>query len=162
MRNWLIYMPPGGARLTLEDAEAFVTVREGFSKAAFFLAPLWLAARRCWLALAMWVVATVAAVAIVGVADVRGAGAVILLLLPSLAVGLENAWVRARALERRGYTLAGSVMARTRDEAEVLFFHDWLAERPAAAPVAAATSAPAYRPPNGGVLGVFPHPGGAR
>lgn len=161
MRNWLFYAPRG-ARQTMEDAEAFVTVREGFSKAAFFLAPFWLAARRCWLALAMWLAAMAAAVAIVAVADVRGAGAVILLLLPNAAIGLENAWVRARSLERRGYTLAGAVMARSRDEAEVLFFHDWLTERPAEAPAPAPASAAAYRPANGGVLGLFPQPGGAR
>lgn len=162
MRNWLIYMPPG-ARDTVEDAASFVTVREGFSKAAFFLAPFWLVAKRCWLALVLWVVAMAAALAIIVVADIGDAGAFVLLLLPNLAVGFENAWVRARALERRGYTLAGGVMARSRDEAEVLFVQDWLAERPAATPASAPSEAPhAYRSTQGGVLGLFPHPGGAR
>ncbi|WP_020179381.1 DUF2628 domain-containing protein [Methylopila sp. M107] len=161
MRNWLIYEPPGGARRTLDDAAKFVSVREGFSKAAFFLAPAWLASKRCWLALGLWVAAFVGAVLVIRMADVTGGGAVVLLLLPSLGVGLENAWIRARALERRGYRHVGSAMARTREEAELAFFQDWLADAPAemAAP-AAATGA--YRPASSGVLGLFPQPGSAR
>ncbi len=160
MRNWLIYEPPGGARRTLEDAAKFVSVREGFSKAAFFLAPFWLIAKRCWIGLGVWFVALVAAVLVVRFAGVQGAGVFILLILPSLAIGYENAWIRARSLERRGYRLVGSAMARTREEAELAFFQDWLADRPMEpTPVVAAA---AYRAPSTGVLGLFPQPGSAR
>lgn len=159
MRNWLIYEPPGGAAPTLDDAEKFVTVREGFSKAAFFLAPFWLAAKRCWLALAVWAVAMIAVLVAWGLAGVGGGAGVILLLLPNFAVGLENAWIRARALERRGFTLAGAAMARTRDEAELAFFQDWAerrAEEPSRVPPAAYAPRPQTR---AGVLGFFPEPG---
>lgn len=159
MRNWLIYEPPGGAAQTLDDAEKFVTVREGFSKAAFFLAPFWLAAKRCWLALLVWAVAMVAVLVAWGVAGVGGGAGVILLLLPNFAVGLENAWIRARALERRGFTLAGAAMARTRDEAELAFFQDWAERReeePRHVPAAPYERRPQTR---SGVLGLFPEPG---
>lgn len=160
MRNWLIYEPPGGARRTLEDAAKFVSVREGFSKAAFFLAPFWLVAKRCWIGLAFWFAGLVAAILLVRFAGVQGAGVFILLILPSLAVGYENAWIRARSLERRGYRLVGSAMARTREEAELAFFQDWLSERSMEpTPVVAAA---AYRAPSAGVLGLFPQPGSAR
>lgn len=157
MRNWLIYEPPGGARPVLEDAEKFVSLPEGFSKAAFFLAPFWLAWRRCWLALALWAVAVALVVAVFHMADLHGGPGVVFLALPSLAVGLESSWLRARSLEKRGYTLAGSALARTREEAEVAFFHDWLAERPAASPREQTRAA--YRPEAPGVLGLFPRPG---
>ena len=161
MRNWLIYEPPGGARRTLDDAAAFVTVREGFSKAAFFLAPFWLAAKRCWIGLGVWFAGLVVAVLLVRFAGVGGCGALILLLLPNLAVGLENAWIRARSLERRGYRHVGSAMARTREEAELAFFQDWLADAPAE-PAGHGLAQGAYRPAASGVLGLFPQPGSAR
>lgn len=160
MRNWLIYEPPGGARRTLEDAAKFVSVREGFSKAAFFLSPFWLAAKRCWAGLALWFAGVVAAVLLVRFAGVAGGAAFALLALPSLAVGYENAWIRARSLERRGYRLVGSAMARTREEAELAFFQDWLAERPMEP--APSVAGAAYRAPSAGVLGLFPQPGSAR
>lgn len=160
MRNWLIYEPPGVTLVTLDDAAKFVTVREGFSKAAFFLAPFWLAAKRCWLALALWAVAIVAAALIVRYAGVTGGGAVVLMILPNVAVGFENAWIRARALERRGFTHAGSAMARTREEAELAFFQDWLANAPTG-PVWNGGQGP-YRPAASGVLGLFPQPGSSR
>ena len=161
MRNWLIYEPAGGARASLEDAERFVTVREGFSKAAFLLAPFWLAARRCWRALALWAAAFVGVVVLVALLGISGGAAMILLALPNLAVGSEAAWIRARMLEKRGFTLAGSAMARSREEAEALFFADWLKETRDEAPRAAVSSAP-YRPAPAGVLGLFPQPGAPR
>lgn len=163
MKNWLIYQPPGGARATLEDVETFVTLREGFSRTAFFLAPFWLAWRRCWLALALWAAAIVLVVVVFRLVDIRGGLAPLFLLLPNLAIGLESSWLRARALERRGFVHAGSVMARTREEAEALFFHDWLAERGAEPAETAPAARPApFQPLAAGVLGLFPDPRGAR
>lgn len=159
MRNWLIYEPPGGAAQTLDDAEKFVTVREGFSKAAFFLAPFWLAAKRCWLALGLWAAAMATALLAWRAAEIGGGAAVVLLALPNFAIGFENAWIRARALERRGYVLAGAAMARTREEAELAFFQDW-AERRVEAPAPRPADAYGPRPQaRSGVLGFFPEPG---
>lgn len=164
MRNWLIYEPPGGARATLEDAEGFVTVREGFSKAAFLFAPVWLALRGCWRALAIWAAAIACAALLTMLLGLRGGAAVMLVVLPNLAVGFEAAWIRARTLERRGYALAGSALARTREEAEALFFADWLEEAREGAPAPRLASAPLapFRPAPAGVLGLFPAPGAHR
>lgn len=137
MRNWLIYEPAGGVRATLDDIERFVSVREGFSKAAIVLTT---------------------------VLDIKGAPALLLIALPNLAVGFEAAWLRARALEARGYVLAGAAMARSREEAEAHFFVDWLNEARAAGTASAkpaASDAP-YRPVPAGVLGLFPAPGAQR
>lgn len=165
MRNWLIYEPAGGARATLEDTERFVFVREGFSKAVFLLAPFWLGWRRCWRTLALWAAAMVLVAAIVSLLELHGAAAMILVSLPSLAVGYEAAWIRARALEKSGFRLAGSAMARTQEEAEALFFSDWLKEAKAAEdrrPTAPAPASTPYRPAPAGVLGLFPQAGGSR
>lgn len=160
MRNWLIYEPPGGARRTLEDAEKFITVREGFSKVAFFFAPVWLIAKRCWIALAFWAVAMAAAVALVFFARIGGGAATVLIALPNLAIGFENAWIRARALERRGYVLAGAAMGRSREEAEAHFFVDWLAGHDAEPLRPQATTG--YQRPAAAAFGFFPQPGQAR
>ncbi|GLK68622.1 DUF2628 domain-containing protein [Hansschlegelia plantiphila] len=160
MRNWLIYEPPGGALPTLDGAERFVTLREGFSKLAFIVPLIWLAWRRCWLALGVYVVVEIVlSLAVRGLGLSSGA-ALVLAFLPNLAVGLEAAWLRARALERRGFTLVGAMPARTREEAEAVFFQDWV-RQPAPERAPAAQSAP-YRPTGGGVLGLFPEPGAAR
>lgn len=162
MRNWLIYEPAGGVRPTLDDVDRFVSFREGFSKTAFLFAPLWLAWRRCWLALALWAAAFIAAVVLTTVLGVKGAPAFLLIALPNLAVGFEAAWIRARSLEKRGYALAGAAMARTREEAEAHFFADWVKEARAAAPVTAPAPDAPYRPAPTGVLGLFPAPGAPR
>lgn len=161
MRDWLIYEPSGASFRTLDDAEKIVTVREGFSKIAFFLAPAWLAYRRCWLALGLWAAAMAVVVALHELIGMQGGIAALFLTLPNLAVGYEAAWIRARKLERDGYTLAGAATGRNREEAEAAFFQDWLSERPAHAEPTAATHAP-YRPTSSGVLGLFPTPGAAR
>ena len=163
MKNWLIYEPAGGASPTLEGAETFRTVREGFSKAAFVAPLIWLPLRRCWLALVVYLAAEAALSLATWGLGLNGGPALVLGFLPNLAVGLEAAWLRSRALEKRGYRLAGSVMARTREEAEAVFFHDWLAgaAQPQERAATADHDAP-YRPAAAGVLGLFPSPSAAR
>lgn len=152
MNTWLIYEPAGDER-SIDRAEGFVTFREGFHKIAFLIPALWLIWRRCWLALALYVAAEVALVALAGALAMDGGRAILLMLLPNLAVGFEAAWLRARSLERRGYRHAGSVLARSREEAEVRFFTEWAAEAETPAPRAQiplrASTTPA-------VLGFFP------
>ncbi|GLK79531.1 DUF2628 domain-containing protein [Methylopila turkensis] len=164
MNTWLIYEPPGGAARTLEDAERFVSLREGFSKAAFLFPFVWLIWRRCWLALALYLAAAVALALVAGLLSLRSGEAILLALLPNLAVGFEAAWLRARSLERRGYRFVAALMARSRDEAEAHFFAEWSADAhdPAPAPRPTAGPVAAYRPAAAGVLGLFPQPGAAR
>lgn len=163
MQTWLIYEPPGGARPTLDDTEKFVLLREGFSKTVFLLAPFWLLWRRCWIAFALWAAAMAFVAVLFHVASLGGGAGLLFLALPNLAIGLECSWIRARGLERAGFVFAGSVLARSRDEAEVLFFSDWLADQAAepARPAARGVSAP-FQPAASGVLGLFPAPGAAR
>lgn len=163
MQTWLIYEPPGGATRSLDDAERFVSFREGFSKLAFLVPVVWLIWRRCWGALALYVAVEIALLLVARMIGLDGGAATLFALLPNVAVGFEAAWLRARSLERRGYSFAGSLLARGREEAEAHFFAEWLddegAPRRASAP--SASTAP-YRPAPSGVLGLFPQPGAAR
>jgi len=163
MRNWLIYEPAGCARASLEDAERFVLVREGFSRPAFLFAPVWLAWRRCWRTLALWAATLAGVVVAVALTGLSGVPAMVLVALPSIAVGYEAAWIRARSLERAGYQLAGTAMARSQEEAEALFFADWLNEvRSADERRPAPPASTPYRPAPSGVLGLFPQAGRTR
>ncbi|TBN47680.1 DUF2628 domain-containing protein [Hansschlegelia quercus] len=163
MRNWTIFEPPGGAERTLDGAARFVTLRDGFSKIAFLVPILWLPFRRCWLALAVYVAVQAILALIVSALGLSQGVALVLSALPNVAVGLEASWLRSRALEKRGYRSVATVLARSAEEAEAVFFREWLIttpeERPA--PSASAGSAP-YRPAPPGVLGVFPQPRAAR
>lgn len=163
MQTWLIYEPPGGAARSLDDAERFVSFREGFSKIAFLAPVIWLIWRRCWLALALYMAAEIALFFVARALGIDGGTAILFALLPNLAVGFEAAWLRARSLERRGYRFAVALLARDRDEAEAHFFSEWLDDEGAArrATAPSPTAAP-YRPAQSGVLGLFPQPGGAR
>ncbi|MFD1332034.1 DUF2628 domain-containing protein [Methylopila musalis] len=153
MNTWLIYQPAGDER-SIERAEGFVTFREGFHKIAFLMPVIWLIWRRCWLALALYVAVEIALMAAAGALRMDGGRAILFALLPNLAVGFEAAWLRARSLERRGYRYAGSVLTRSREEAEIRFFSDWAAEAETPpAPRAPAVARPSTAP---AVLGFFP------
>lgn len=160
MQTWLIYEPPGGAARTLDDAERFVVLREGFHKLAFLAPAIWLIWRRCWWALALYIAAEIVFGLIAYGLELRGGSALIFALLPNLAVGFEAAWLRARALERRGYSYAASVFARGREEAEAHFFTDWLADQPREATRPQPSATP-YRPAQP-AFSFFPAPGTAR
>lgn len=160
MQTWLIYEPPGGAARTLDDAERFVVLREGFHKLAFLAPAIWLLYRRCWMAFALYIAAEVVLALIARGLELRGGSALVFALLPNLAVGFEASWLRARALERRGYSYVASVFARGREEAEAHFFTDWLADQPRETARPQPSGTP-YRPAQP-AFSFFPQPGAAR
>lgn len=162
MRNWVIYEPPGGAVRSLEGAEGFVSVREGFCKTAFLVPLIWLAWRRCWIALGVYVVVQIALSLVVRGLGITGGAAFVLAFLPNLAIGFEAAWLRGLSLERRGYRLVGALPARSREEAEVVFFHDWLDGTSAPERASVPAQGAPYHPAPRGVLGLFPEPRVAR
>jgi hypothetical protein len=85
----------------------------------------------------------------------------------SVIFAFEASDLRASALERRGYRLAGVATGRDRTEAELSFFSTWLPEQAKAARTAergpqARRSGQAQAPMAGGegeeVIGLFPRP----
>lgn len=90
----------------------------GFSSAALFLGPLWLAAKGLW-AQAVALVAAHAALALAGFSGYVSAAAVVgVSILMAAFVALEGReWARRR-LERRGLPIAGVVVAANETDAE--------------------------------------------
>jgi len=148
------------------DPERFLFVRDGFHFWAFVLAPLWLLARRLWLAFVVYAIVMVAVeggLAFFGVAD--GAKTVAGLLI-ALLVGFEAATLRRWKLERRDWKMLGFVVGDDVEDAERRFFAEWMTRKPAveAPPPAEPKYAMPVRrgtPSGTDVIGLFPEPGGA-
>jgi hypothetical protein len=144
------------SQAALVDA-AFVP--EGFSRAAFFLGPFWLAWHRLWLELLIWLV--VFGLLASGELRVVGAGTSFMIaILLEVLLGLEGNNLRRGGLARRGYRLVDVAAGATRDDAERSFFRRSI-ESGAPLPAQAAPNAlpPPFPPhPQPEVLGVFPLP----
>ncbi len=128
-------------------------VPERFSRAAFFLGPIWLAWQGLWLELLVWLIvfSLLAIQPIVG-----GAIAFLIGLLLEILLGLEANNLRRGRLARKGYRLVDVAAGATRDDAERGFFRRYLASDPPQPDKKTPPASPP--PPQAEVLGVFPLP----
>jgi len=144
MPSYTVHEPPDPPADRVDRAESLVFIKEGFSWLAALFAPLWLLAHRLW-----W--------PLLGYALVSG-----LLQLLAQTNALEQRWValggfalnllvgfeadalRRWGLERRGWSIVGTVSGRTAPECERRFFDVWLPSQPIIA------SPGRSRAPNGG------------
>jgi hypothetical protein len=164
-----------GADLTATDR--FTFVRDGFHFWAAALTVIWLAWNRLWLALLGWIVLTVA----VDVGLVKlgvGAGTILLVdLLLAILMGFEAATLQRWTLSRRNWRQIDIVVADGEEAAERRFFDRWTATRRGLAidqrsvdrggppPTRNIPGQPFSKPPplpQGGIIGLFPEPGGSR
>lgn len=108
MRSFTLHAAPPASVPASRPGRLPVLVPEGFSLAAALLPPLWLAAHRQWLALALYLPpALLAAVLSPSIA------------LPALhlLVGLQAQDIRRWTLARRGRPVSGVVLARDAEAA---------------------------------------------
>jgi hypothetical protein len=157
------------------SADKIAFVRDGFHVWAMVLGPLWLLWHRLWLALIGWIIFSGA----LDIVMVRlGLGRTSLLLadlVVALLMGFEAATLRRWTLSRRNWRQLDIVVADGEEAAERRFFERWtrrglITEQPAVdrggPPPTRNGSAPAApKPPPlpaGGIIGLFPEPGGSR
>jgi hypothetical protein len=107
-----------------------VTLKDGFSWPAFLVAPLWALRHRLWVAAAVMTAGFVVLAVIAAAAGLHPGGHVALGLGGALICGWLAHGLRARRLERLGYTLEGVVEALDATEAERGFLagNPWVAE----------------------------------
>jgi hypothetical protein len=164
-----------GADLAATDR--FVFVRDGFHFWAAALGVIWLAWRRLWLALIGWIVMIVG-VQFVLMALGAGSGAIVVVnLLIALLTGFEAASLQRWTLSRRKWRQLDIVVADDREAAEQRFFDRWTArqrglvndqgavDRGAPPPTRQIPGRSFSQPPPlpaGGIIGLFPEPGGSR
>jgi hypothetical protein len=136
-----------------------VFVPEGFSRAAFFLGPIWLAWHRLWLELLVWLVVFF----LLASGELRfiGAGTSFMIgVVLEVLLGLEANNLRRGWLARSAYNLVDVAAGATRDDAERSFYRRCF-ETGAVPPEPSKESVrPPPLPPNphAEVLGLFPLP----
>jgi hypothetical protein len=164
-----------GADFTATDKFAFV--RDGFHFWAAVAGVVWLAWHRLWLALIGWIVLLVSVdggLAALGV----GRGTIFAVdLLLALLLGFEAASLRRWTLSRRKWRQLDIVVADDEETAERRFFDRWTAkqrgllndqrsvDRGGPPPTRTVPGQPFSKPPplpHGGIIGLFPEPGGSR
>jgi Protein of unknown function (DUF2628) len=165
-----------GADFTATDKFAFV--RDGFHFWAAVAGVVWLAWHRLWLALIGWIVLLVGidgGLAALGI----GRGTIFAVdLLLALLLGFEAASLRRWTLSRRKWRQLDIVVADDEETAERRFFDRWTAkqrglpndqrsvDRGGPPPTRTVPGQPFSKPPpplpQGGIIGLFPEPGGSR
>ncbi len=163
-----------GADLTATDKFAFV--RDGFHFWAAVAGVFWLAWHRLWLALIGWIV--MMAVIDTGLSWIGMNSRTILVIdvVLALLLGFEAASLRRWTLSRRNWRLLDIVVADDEEAAERRFFDRWTArvrlgndpysvDRGGPPPTRNVAGQPFSKPPpmpQGGIIGLFPEPGGSR
>ena len=164
-----------GADLIATDKFAFV--RDGFHFWAAVAGVIWLAWHRLWLALIGWIVLLLAVN--IGLAWL-GVGSRTIFFIDvvlALLLGFEAASLRRWTLSRRKWRLLDIVVADDEEAAERRFFDRWTArhrvtsdsysvDRGGPPPTRNVPGQPFSKPPppipQGGIIGLFPEPGGSR
>jgi hypothetical protein len=176
MPVYTVHAPsPGGADLRATDK--FVFVRDGFHFWAMVFGPFWLLWNRLWLALLGWIIFTAAFNA--GLSSLGlGRGSMFLAdLVVALLMGFEGPSLRRWTLSRGKWRQLDVVIADDADTAEHRFFErwskaqrgivndQWAVDRGGPPPTRATPGLPFSNPPplpSGGIIGLFPEPGGSR
>jgi hypothetical protein len=159
MRLWTVHEPRKPASAA-ERADRTIFVKDGFSWPGLIFPLPWLLFQRLWLGTLVYVALAFAAGGI-GLFMTEDSG-FLLACLANLYVALEGNDMRRRKLARQGFAEMGSVMAKSPDEAEQIFF----AERgtpDVTAPEPPRPKAPTLPRGSGhDVIGLFPNPENVR
>jgi hypothetical protein len=165
----------GGADLRATDK--FVFVRDGFHVWAMIFGPFWLLWHRLWLVLIGWVALLGAFQAGLSSLGVGGASIVLADLVIALLMGFEASSLRRWTLSRRHWRQLDVVVADDEDTAERRFFErwsqkqhgivndQWAVDRGGPPPSRHEPGQAFSNPPplpSGGIIGLFPEPGGSR
>lgn len=165
----------GGADLRATDR--FVFVRDGFHFWAMIFGPVWLLWNRLWLALIGWVLFTAAFSAGLSSLGIGRGSIVYANLVVALLMGFEASSLRRWTLSRGKWRQLDVVIADNADTAEHRFFERWsqkqqgivndqlAVDRGGPPPTRSVPGQQFSSPPPipaGGIIGLFPEPGGSR
>jgi hypothetical protein len=169
---------PVNSGADLAATDKFTFVRDGFHFWAAVASVLWLVWHRLWLALIGWIVVTVAVG--LGLSALGASGRTILFadFLIAILMGFEAASLQRWTLSRRKWRQLDIVVADDEESAERRFFDRWTArqgglinnqwavDRGGPPPTRNIPGQPFSKPPpplpQGGIIGLFPEPGGSR
>ncbi|MFN3658504.1 MAG: DUF2628 domain-containing protein [Pseudolabrys sp.] len=168
MPTYTVHAPPPTEGEAASAPERFRFVRDGFHFWAFLLPPVWLIARRQWLALVLFLIGYTAIEAGLVFAGATSGMQWAAGLLIGVLMGMEAPSIRRWTLARRGWRTVGLVVGDDEEAAERNFYAEWCKRVPQA-PSSAIEAGPVYAapvrrgPPSGNdVIGLFPEPGAPR
>ena len=121
-----VHEPPDPPSDRMDRAERLEFVRDGFTYSAAAFAPIWLLAKRQWLAFLLYLAVLAGLMGLLAALD---AAPEMFLLVSSalhLVIGLEAGSIQRWTLSLNGYTMIGAVTGRTQLECERRFIEDWL------------------------------------
>ncbi|MGH6708076.1 MAG: DUF2628 domain-containing protein [Bradyrhizobium sp.] len=161
----------------LAATDKFTFVRDGFHFWAMVAGVLWLVWHRLWLALIGWIALNVAIW--FGLTALGASSGTILFanFVIAILMGLEAASLQRWTLSRRKWRQLDIVVADDEEAAERRFFDRWTArqrgltndqwavDRGGPPPTRNIPGQPFSKPPpmpQGGIIGLFPEPGGSR
>ena len=125
---YTVHEPPETSLDPSERAERLTFVKDEISWAALFFAPIWLLAKRFWLALLVYVVVAIALGGGLTLLELGQSWGLLAYLGLNLFVALEADSIQRWSLDRKGWHMIGSVSGATTRECERRFFERWLAE----------------------------------
>jgi hypothetical protein len=159
----------------LGATDKFVFVRDGFHFWAMIFGPLWLIRNRLWLATIGWIIALIALDIVLAKLGARGGTIFFANILVAILMGLEAASLQRWTLSRRNWRQLDTVVGDDEETAERRFFDRWTAgrrsgfdplavDRGGPPPTRDVPGQPFSKPPlpQGGIIGLFPEPGGQR
>jgi hypothetical protein len=175
MPVYTVHAPsPNGADLRATDH--FVFVRDGFHFWAMIFGPFWLLWHRLWLALLGWVILFAAFQAGLASLGVGRSSIFFADIVVAVLMGLEASSLRRWTLSRGNWRHLEVVIADDQDTAERRFFDrlsqkqrgivndQWAVDRGGPPPTRNVPGQPFSNPPplpSGGIIGLFPEPGGS-
>jgi hypothetical protein len=165
MAVYTVHQPPLPANASSPPPERFVFVRDGFSRAAALIGPLWMLRHGMWLVLLGYAVVLVLLGGVLRLVQGTEAASVSVSLLLALLIGFEAGTLRRFTLARRRFRNVGVVVADDVELAERRFFDAWVNAAAAGEPAPASSGMPAsFIVPRGSpdVIGLFPEPGAPR
>jgi hypothetical protein len=169
MPTYTVHEPPLQPGATASSPERFLFVRDGFYFWAFLLGPLWLLWHRLWLALVVYLLASILLGAGLTLIGASSAVNFIAGLLIAVLIGFEASTIWRWKLTRRGWKMLGFVVGEDAEVAEQRFYAEWSKRAAATSPSLPAAPEPRYSapvrrgPPSpSDVIGLFPEPGGSR
>ena len=157
--------------------DKFTFVRDGFHFWAAVAGVIWLAWHRLWLALLGWIVLLAAVDFGLSALGVSSGRIFVVNALLALLLGFEAASLQRWTLSRRKWRQLDIVVADDQESAERRFFErwttgqrglvndQWAIDRGAPPPTRNIPGQPFSKPPplpQGGIIGLFPEPGGSR
>jgi Protein of unknown function (DUF2628) len=176
MPVYTVHAPtPSGSDLRATDR--FVFVRDGFHVWAMLFGPLWLLWHRLWLVLLGYLVLFAAFQAGLASLGLGRSSILVADLVVALLMGFEASSLRRWTLSRGKWRELDVVVADDRDTAEHRFFErwgrkqrgivndQWAVDRGGPPPTRNTPGQPFSSPPplpSGGIIGLFPEPGGSR